>query len=143
MWNRSKPARMSRPRNLGSVKRKSICWRSEPHSARATTFWPRPRKFRSVMPRFSTKESTELKPAPTDSSPVGCSSTVTLTTLRSGALPRVSSILTSLKKPRPRRLLRERSTSARLKASPSPTINSRRITESRVRVLPTTLIRSM
>ncbi|MNS76427.1 hypothetical protein D3C72_1099750 [compost metagenome] len=95
------------------------------------------------MPRFSTKESTELKPAPTDSSPVGCSSTVTFTTVRSGALPRVSSILTSLKKPRARRLLRDRSTRLRLKASPSPTISSRRMTESSVRVFPTTLIRSM
>ena len=104
--------------------------------------WPRPSRFRSRMLTLPSGPSAVEKPAPNESSPVDCSSTLTSTTVRSGraALQRLdihlaeeAEILNPL--PRAPEL-------GALKASPSTTRNSRRITSSRVRTLPLMSIRS-
>ena len=89
------------------------------------------------------RPSCEEMPAPKLSSPVGTSVTSTVSTERSGALPSLVRISTLSKKPRFRMRCRERRIRAELKASPSTSRNSRRITSSTVRTLPTMSIRSM
>ena len=81
--------------------------------------------------------SIDEKPADSCSEPVGRSSTSTCNATLSGAVPGfcfTSSF--SWKKPRLWIRSRERFTLIELKASPSARRNSRRITSSRVRVLP-------
>jgi len=68
------------------------------------------------------------KPPPSEISPVDCSSTSTVTTVRSGALPWVLVTSTFLKKPRFWMRCFERRIFAVLNASPSTSRNSRRTT---------------
>ena len=94
------------------------------------------------MPIFASGPSWDENPAPSDISPVDFSSTDTLMIVLSFALPGMLSTFAFEKKPRFLILRRALLNLETLNASPSNKSNSRRITASSVRELPSMFMRS-
>ncbi len=116
--------------------------RIEPMSPESSSRWPRPKRLFSTMRALKRSWSAELKPAPALKAPVCASFTSTTTCMRSSSPARRVVMLTLWKKPRrcsASRLLRSLLAE---KSSCSWRRISRRITLSRVLVLPVTSMRS-